>query len=543
MLDIIIGSCLEYTNLGKYSQKISGKEELWYNSKVDITFGDTTSWLIGLGRITNICGPDVKIIADWGFIFELIPAPYLANQIAQAILMGTGGSTDVIFGTKDLINYGHTQDTNIIRKNAAPLEIKIFKDKLKAGESLFPKALIALIVLPYLTLLTIVVTSRFAYMQVGVFSEKTLRDEVRGALNLSAPLIESRWVACLHLYEKYTYTSGELKKLTAKLKKDIDDAQETMENHSYKLAAEAKNILIVDPATLSKNIQDQTNLIQDHLSKTAKQTKDALEKASDTLKISVSLLGDPKREYKNTNTIIDTSCFALNYNVLDHIRLAATEKSTSFLEITPDTINLASAGTAFHFGEIGARKGIIDIRFSDDRGSIKLGAAGKSLSNMTIRNDSILIQSGKTNTKNPIIELSEGKLELRCGPAVTNPEIVIENDKVTIKVGAKGLGSSFVMTDDSIELAVGVPGAQSSLTIKADGIEIKKGLATSTKWDAAGINMKVAESELGINMAQIKNEAAMAKENTEAIKSLKSTLKTLDVSSLDTIKTGLQNII
>jgi len=548
MLDLIIGPFLEYGPLGDLNKtSVDGKNEVWYNSKIDITFGDTTSWLIGLGRMTNISGPDLKVVADWSFIFELIPEPTnKALRWGKSLLLGAGGATDLILGGKDSLNYGHTQDTNIIRKNAAPLEIKIFKDKLKAGESLFPKALIALIVLPYLTLLTIVVTSRFAYMQVGAFSEKNLREQVRGALNLSAPLIESRWVACLHLYETYTYTSGELKKLTAKLKKDVDDAQETMENHSYKLAAEAKNILIVDPAILRAQIEDQTNLIQDHLSKTAKQTKDALEKASDTLKISVSLLGDPKREYKNTNTIIDTSCFALNYNVLDQIRLAATEELTSFLEITPDTINLSSAGTSFNFGQIGATKGIIDICFSDDRGRIKLGADGNSLSHMIIRKESLLIQSGKTKNENPTIELKEGSLKIRCGPALMGRQILFDNDKVTITAGDQtpliGTGPKFIMTNDSIELTVGNGPAQSSLKISSAGIEIKAGPSASTQWSSTGINMKAAENQIEIGLADLKQQAIMLQQNTDAVAKIKSVLSNLDVSAIEKTNAALRNL-
>ena len=294
MLDLIIGPFLEYSPLGDLNKtSVDGKGEFWYNSKVDITFGDTTTWLIGLGRITNVCGPDLKIIADLTFFIDNLMGK-VASKLPKTkefldVLSGTGGSTDVIFGVKDLINYGHTQDTNIIRKNTAPLEIKIFKDKLNPGESLFPKALIALIVLPYLTLLTIVVTSRFAFMQVGIFSEEKLREQVKGALNLSAPLIESRWVVCLKLYEKLTYTSDQLKKTTEKLKTEANKLAYEVNKNAKKLKAQASNILI--NSELQKAIADHTQIVRNYIKGSKDITEEIATKAVDALKISAPFLG------------------------------------------------------------------------------------------------------------------------------------------------------------------------------------------------------------------------------------------------------------
>lgn len=542
MLDLIIGPFLEYSPLGDLNKtSVDGKDEFWYNSKVDITFGDTTTWLIGLGRITNVCGPDLKIIADWTFFIDKLMGK-VASKLPKTkkyldVLSGTGGSTDVIFGVKDLINYGHTQDTNIIRKNTAPLEIKIFKDKLKPGESLFPKALIALIVLPYLTLLTIVVTSRFAFMQVGIFSEEKLREQVKGALNLSAPLIESRWVACLKLYEKLTYTSDQLKKTTEKLKTEANKLANEVNKNAKKLKAQASNILI--NSELQKAIGDHTQIVRDYINGSKKVTEEIATKAVDALKISAPFLGEPSQEIIKSNTGLDSTYNSLSYNAVEKIKLNVSGKSDSVLELTPDKINLQSKGVALNLGKIGDVSGMVDISFSSPDGVVKLGGTGDSLSHMTINNESLVIQSGKTNTKNPTIKLSEGQLELRCGPAITNPEIVIENDKVTIRVGATGLGSSFVMTDDSIELKVG---PLSTLSMTKSGTILKSGLGSSTKWDATGISMSVGENAIKLGLADLKKQAIMLKENIDAVAKVKSVLSNLDVSAIDNLKAALRNL-
>jgi hypothetical protein len=143
---------------------------------------------------------------------------------------------------------------------------------------------------------------------------------------------------------------------------------------------------------------------------------------------------------------------------------------------------------------------------------------------MTIRNDTLLIQSGKTNNKNPTIELKEGSLMLRCGPAFIGPEILITDTEVKIKVGADVIGSSFVMTSNSIELEVG---PLSALKITSDGVEIKCGPASYTKWDAKSIDMAAAENKIKLGLIELQENAVMLKQNTVLAAEIKAMLLTL----------------
>jgi hypothetical protein len=559
MLDLILGPFLEYGPLGDLNKtSVDGKKEVWYNSKTDITFGDSNTWLIGLGRTTNICGPDIKVVADWTFIEELLSEKFnhkfsgALGQTIGALLFGVGGASDVLFGVKNLINYGDTQDTTVIRKHTAPLEIKIFKDKLNAGESLFPTDLVLLIVLPYLLLLTMVVTIRFANMQVGVFAEESTREKVAKALSVLAPLVESRWIALLLVYEKLTYTAKQLKESTIEIAQKIKDLQDFVQDTTAKLTAQATNILITDE--VKKEIEAQTEIINEYLSGNTKHTKNEFEKAIDSLKISAPLLGPLSQEYKRSNSRLDSSYLKLTYNAIEAIQLNATEvesdpltgnllkvKSNSFFNLTPTALDFKAPGTLFQFGKISSQEGSINISFSgsENNAFMKLGADGSSLSNITIRNEDLQIQSGKTNNENPTIKLKEGSLKIRCGPALTGPQILFDNGKVTITAGEQilGAGPKFVMTNDSIELKVG---ELSALKITSDGVEIKCGEAASTKWSVAGVKMKAAESEINALLAAVDCKTAILKLESEAIGDIKALALQLNANTMLALKAALK---
>jgi hypothetical protein len=538
MLDLILGPFLEYGPLGDLNKtSVDGKKEVWYNSKTDITFGDSNTWLIGLGRTTNICGPDIKVVADWTFIEELLSEKFnhkfsgAVGQTIGALLFGVGGASDVLFGVKNLINYGNTQDTTVIRKHTAPLEIKIFKDK-SADDTLYPPSLGALILLPYLILLTMVVTIRFANMQVGVFAEESTREKVAKALSVAAPLVESRWIALLLVYEKLTYSASELKKSKANFEADIKKFKENVKINLQKLAGQANNIVIT--AKLKK-IEIQNKIIAEYLDDSKKHSEEEVKKARDYIIQVDPHLGEPHWEYKHSNFPLTLSYPKLTHKVNNAILLTAIKeefdtltssvkvKSKSSFNLTPTLIDFDSAGTKFQFGELDSQKGSINITFSENDGFMRLGADGKSLSNITIRKEALLIQSGSSNNENPTIEMSEGSLKIRCGPAFTGPVILFENDTLTISAGEQilGAGPKFVMTNDSIELTVGIGPAQSALKISSTGVEIKSGEATSTKWSPTSIDMAAAENKIKLGLIELQENAVMLKQNTVAIAEIK----------------------
>jgi hypothetical protein len=538
MLDLILAPLLEYTNLGKYTHKVEkdgkSKEELWYSSATNITFGDSNTWLIGLGRTTNICGPEIKVVADWTFIEELISKKMEHYPITQALLFGVGGASDVLFGVKNLINYGDTQDATVIRKQTAPLEIKIFK-----GESLFPTDLVLLIVLPYLLLLTMVVTIRFANMQVGVFAEESTREKVAKALSVLAPLVESRWIALLLVYEKLTYTADELKKVKDKITAKIAELQKAIAAGAEKIKATGVNSILPEA---TKNDLKHSILVCKRDIFIIKDHEEAdLKSATDVL---ATLLkkGDISQEYKTSNTGLASSYKWLSYDAEKTIYLSVgNPPKYSSMQLNPKSIEMKLVSdkgkntATLNLSETANDGGKVDIKCSGDDGYINLETAGNDLAKLNISKNTVLIQGGSDNTKNPLIKLEDDKITLRCGTVVTNPEILITDTEVKIKVGAPEIGSLFVMTKDSIELKVG---PLSALKITSAGIEIKSGEATSTKWSPTSINMAAAETKMRLDLMKIQQNAIILKQNAvlqAEIKAMLLMLKGAPALKLDAI--------
>jgi hypothetical protein len=343
-----------------------------------------------------------------------------------------------------------------------------------------------------------------------------------------------------------------LKESTIEIAQKIKDLQDFVQDTTAKLTAQATNILITDE--VKKEIEAQTEIINEYLSGNTKHTKNEFEKAIDSLKISAPLLGPLSQEYKRSNSRLDSSYLKLTYNAIEAIQLNATEvesdpltgnllevKSNSFFNLTPTALDFKAPGTLFQFGKISSQEGSINISFSgsENNAFMKLGADGSSLSNITIRNEDLQIQSGKTNNENPTIKLKEGSLKIRCGPALTGPQILFDNGKVTITAGEQilGAGPKFVMTNDSIELKVG---ELSALKITSDGVEIKCGEAASTKWSVAGVKMKAAESEINALLAAVDCKTAILKLESEAIGDIKALALQLNANTMLALKAALK---
>ena len=136
MLDIAIGIIELLDPHGKLhsvgTNILTGKPEKWKNSKYDIIFGDSINFIMGLGRQTNVFGPDIKSILDWTVLADWIGetahhAGWAYSAKAWEIAWGQGGSTDFILGNKNLFNYG-TSDFSITRKKHPATEVKLIGD-------------------------------------------------------------------------------------------------------------------------------------------------------------------------------------------------------------------------------------------------------------------------------------------------------------------------------------------------------------------------------------------------------------------------------
>jgi hypothetical protein len=140
-IDAIVGILELFDPLGHFALQgdniLTGKREKWKNSKYDIVFGDSTNFIIGLGRQTIVAGPDIKSILDWTVLFDWLGEKIenKAGKFLYDFTFGQGGSTDFILGNKNLFNYG-TADFSVTRKAKSATEVKLKHDDDKFGNEI-----------------------------------------------------------------------------------------------------------------------------------------------------------------------------------------------------------------------------------------------------------------------------------------------------------------------------------------------------------------------------------------------------------------------
>ncbi len=366
---------------------------------------------------------------------------------------------------------------------------------------------------------------------------------------MSAPLIESRWVACLILYEKLSCAKDVVQKNVNITLKLIED---TVTINQVAL----RNALLLPQNTLiTQNIQDQIENVIDGASvfnenQSVAQQK-AFKESADLIKMSLPKITfatetENKDEYKYSTTNLHSNHYAVNYNAQENISLKVAgqyldDKLTS-LELLSDNAYLSAPDAKINIGTIGS-KGKIEIKSSHKDGQIVLSSEN-IFSTIMIKNQSLTIRSGSDGNQTPTIALAEGSLKIRCGPAFTGPEILFNNDKVMITAGDPLTRTrvKFVMTNDSIELTAGGGPAQSALKISSAGIEIKSGATASTTWSRTGIDMTSAENKLKISLAKLDQQTIMLKENTDAVAEIKRLLANLNTDSIENLSAVLRSL-
>lgn len=557
MLDLLLGYGISYSDYytgWNTTTGADGKPADYINYTTSILTGGATTCILPPlgGRSATIGGSDLKIVVDWMGMLALLGGDGAITANPKSISKGksilgfplgppAGTSTDFIFGEKNLINYGRSRDTTITRKKSPTIEIKTIKSQNSNPDApLFSPGHKALIGLPYLAIIALYTTSRALFL-FGSANSTIIQHTNISLANLT-PRLQSTWIATMLTYERLMAVNKHIADITKILNQLTEYAAKIAENQFNRLTTLPKNTLISD--TLQLRLFWEKNLVEESLKGSKTNFTAELTKAVDFLKniTTLTTLGDgPKNDLATSNASLVSYYNALTYSTIEKIELQATDvgKSQTTLQLTPRKIDAKSAEVSLKIGEIDGSPGNVEIKVdsADDKANIYLGFAGESLSHINITNNNLLIESGKNNKKNPIIELSEGMLMIRCGPAFTGPQILLENDIAMISVGDKlGLGSELVMTNDSIEFKV----AQSVLKISSTGIEITCGGTASTTWSGTGIDMTSAENKLKISLAKIQENAVMAEKNTQAINKLKSTLENLE-ADLKNIKAGLAN--
>lgn len=220
MLIEVASNLFEWLPSAQWTSTVGGKEEKWVNSSFNILFGSSDSWTIGLGRNTHVIGPDLKVIADWtyleeklyGFIGGGLAEKYPSLEklkpgpVAQGMIFGTGGATDVILGDKGLLNY-YGKNFTAERKSNPKFEYK--------DEKGLPSIVSVPLLLGFTALCGAIIAARVVYM--------TTRDPQHLAVRIlksTVPVLETRWVGLLQGIEKIKFAEDLAKKDADKLKKE-----------------------------------------------------------------------------------------------------------------------------------------------------------------------------------------------------------------------------------------------------------------------------------------------------------------------------------
>ncbi len=565
MIDLIFAPLLEFGPLGNLNNTtismpnsdgtMSQKAAVWYNSQSTILFGDSCSWLIGLGRMTNVCGPDLKVICDWTIAVEWIPGvSQLSSKFPNfyGAVMGTGGSTDVILGGKDLFNYGATTDVAFTRKKYPSIKVEKYEwvkngDKWNINfENYFPGILKAAVFFPYLLLLSSVVTARLAYMQVGVFSNQAIRDQLQKWVSMTVPLIESRWVSSIKIIEQL-FESGTLIKRLTKIGK----------HHASQLKWESENILkdasnLAIASTIIDEVENEYLLITHESKKLLRESKsriiDTFDRGSAAISIIIPVptLENVNFQHERSTGNKIESAASFQHDAENKIEWKVHGKDTSAkiqmdeeefessVEITPVQVNTITPIGSINVGK--NNKGVdISVNSKEAGSVIQLQHKGGDRSQLNIYPSSLEIQSGSKPLSAPSISLKDGTIVLRTGLPDVGPKITLTDNKIVMSLGLPTLGSKITMTATSIDVSAG----KSEISLTPTGIEQKVGEIVSLKLDFLQQKLQTAENSLKIAVAILEQQTVMTKENSEAIHELTSALAKYEAKAITTEKAAL----
>jgi|GEM_PF-2750167 len=200
MLDIIFGALNTWGPLGNIKEVplgVTSPQQL-FNSSYSIIFGDSTNWILGLGRQTNILGPDIKLIMDWTELLGTLSKKEENSNILRSLLMGQGGSSDMILGGKNLLNYGK-MDTTFSRKAIESVKRELAN---KGENKHWPhKGIILCIILGASVLIGLNVLARTVYMTQALSADPATRTLLQSLFQLISKTLEPRLIGLLTTYE------------------------------------------------------------------------------------------------------------------------------------------------------------------------------------------------------------------------------------------------------------------------------------------------------------------------------------------------------
>lgn len=531
-LDAIFEYVSQFTNLGSYKGvNLNGSNEKWVNSKFDIVFGNSASWILGFGRTTSLLGPDLKMVMDWSIVLDAMPAVGKWGYLS-AFGFGKGGATDLILANKDSLNYGNIDSTFSRKKHPARKKERV------PPEDAWPSFwLVLTLTLSISVMITAVVMARVIYMGVWIdpldptksndISVREQREKynlMRELIQINVGLIETRLVAVLFVYECTLLAVEEAKKKAKEVKKEIENISVLAIEISQLITETSKSII-----TNAKVPLEITNIIE-NTSKSIASSVDNVEnhivELIDDVGSIVGLIPSPNRERDDSNAILHKKRKEFVFTAEENIKMIAGKVDKySRLELVAPLISSKAPGS------------IIE----QDLNTISIKSSGE--------NGSIILRQGTTSRN--VIHLADGTMSISCGDALTGPSIVSKNGDMVIRNGVPEIGPEIKFSSTALTLTCGV----SSLDLTAAGIvlkcgasklelspisfEIQVGEIVSHKLSLMDQKLTVAENKMEFSIKGLTEKCIILEQKVDALIKAKVLMESSDVSAIASTKTSL----
>lgn len=536
-LDIIYNALNTFGPLGNLRSTPVGAtaEQNWINSKYDIVFGDTTSWILGFGRTTNVLGSDLKLVMDWTDLLSYFSVVSKYPK-TSALLWGQGGSTDIILGTKNLINYG-SSDFTITRKKDKTTEIKLI------GEEWPNIALLVMISVAVVTLVGLNIGARVVFMTPTPWvTTDTDRKRVQSSLQFSSSTILPRFYALLVIYERISKFARDINNEVAK----INDALDSLAKELREATSEIANQAVI------------------------------VGKSPHGSKVLLAELNNDKNQLKRISADVVNSVDDLLVSVSEAVGIQlngrSVEESNIKMKTSFSSYQLDSAGT-IAFNVLNDDKApILKLSLCED-GSLISESDGQTTINsekqVTIKSpEHLTLKINDTPNDEARIELlknggSDGRLiHLACGSPLSGSSISmaektiklqngitkidryieIDNSSVTV-CGGPELVSAGTMkaTAKDIKIEAGLPPLRPSITLDSEGISLSVGPLCSIIMDPTSIKFKVGENELKLNIISLEEQAVAIKTQSQLISDMKTTIEKME-TTISSLKKTVENL-
>jgi hypothetical protein len=525
-LDLLFEYVCQISPLGSYKGvNLNGSNEKWVNSKFDIVFGNSASWILGFGRNTSLLGPDLKVVMDWSIVLDAIPP----LGYWSAFGFGKGGATDLILANKDSLNYGNI-DSTFSRKKHGPRK----KERVDGWPSFW---LVLTLTLSISVMITAVVMARVIYMGVWIdpldptksndISVKEQREKynlIRELIQIHVGLIETRLVAVLFVYECTLLAVEEAKKKVEEVKKEIENISVLAIEISQLITETSKSIITNAEVPL-----EITNIIENtskSIASSADNVENHIVELIDDVGSIVGLIPSPNRERDDSDAILHKKRKEFVFTAEENIKMIAGKVDKySGLELVAPLISSNAPGSII----------------KQDLNTISIKSSGK--------NGSIILRQGTTPRN--VIHLADGTMSISCGDALTGPSIVSKNGDMVIRNGVPEIGPEIKFSSTALTLTCGV----SSLDLTAAGIVLKCGASklelspisfetqvgeiVSHKLSLMDQKLTVAENKMEFSIKGLTEKCIILEQKVDALIKAKVLMESSDVSAIASTKTSL----